>query len=224
MVIAAPQALVHQPTGTPARAGIAAATRWRLLASNLALALLFAYFGAALLVNWRATGRVQLPLAGLTELLIVGLVLTRRQSVAESRSVRDWALALIGTAAPLLVRPGLALEALAPIGIALQLVGGALAVAAVVSLGRSFGIVAANRGVRTGGFYRFVRHPLFGAYLVVQVGFLLGNLSLLNAAALALAWACQYLRAVAEERVLRQDPAYREYASRVRARFIPHVL
>ena len=50
------------------------------------------------------------------ELLIVGLVITRRGSTAQSRSLWDWAVALIGTGAPLLLRPGLALPGLTPIG------------------------------------------------------------------------------------------------------------
>ncbi len=91
---------------------------------------------------------------------------------------------------------------------------------AVISLGRSFGIVAANRGVRTTGFYRFVRHPLYGSYLVGYLGFLLGNLSIWNVSLIVLTVLCQYARARAEERVLLQDPAYQAYAQQVRYRFI----
>ena len=35
---------------------------------------------------------------------------------------------------------------------------------------------------------------------------------------------CHYLRAVAEERILLDDPEYRAYASSVSCRFIPHRL
>lgn len=151
------------------------------------------------------------------------LAITRHRSIEESRSAWDWAVALVGTGAPLLQRPGLALPFLAPIGLVLQLVGTLLATAAVISLGRSFGIVAANRGVRTSGFYRFVRHPLYGSYMVGYIGFLLGNLSVLNALLIILTVACQYARAVAEERILLRDPAYQAYAQQVRRRFIPYI-
>ena len=104
-----------------------------------------------------------------------------------------------------------------------QIIGTVLATIAVASLGRSFGIVAANRGVRTTGFYRFVRHPLYGSYMVSYFGFLLGNLSLWNVALIVITILCQYARAVAEERILLQDPAYQAYASQVRYRFIPYV-
>ena len=61
------------------------------------------------------------------ELLIVGLVITRRSSTVQSRSLSDWAVALIGTGAPLLLRPGLALPGLTPIGIGLQILSALLA-------------------------------------------------------------------------------------------------
>src|SRR4030095_6617633 len=104
------------------------------------------------LKNWRNTGHTQSLILAFQELLIVGLAITRHHSIVESRSLWDWGVALLGTAAPLLQRPGLTLPALEPIGLGLQIIGTVLATIAVGSLGRSFGIVAANRGVRTTGF------------------------------------------------------------------------
>ncbi len=132
-------------------------------------------------------------------------------------------MALIGTAAPLLQRAGITLPALEPIGLVLQAIGTLLATFAVISLGRSFGIIAANRGVRTTGFYRFVRHPLYGSYMIGYLGFLLGNLSFWNVSLIVLTVLCQYARAVAEERILLQDPAYQAYVQWVRYRFIPYI-
>lgn len=211
------------PTPTNPAARPATGVRLRMAASNVLVGVLFAIFAYAAFSNWRQTGHAQMLLMALLESLIVGLVITRNPSVDESRSPWDWAVALLGTCAPLLQRPGLALPALEPLGLTLQVAGALLAVVAVLSLGRSFGIVAANRGVRTAGFYRFVRHPLYGSYLVSYLGFLLGNLSPANVALIALTVACQYARAVAEERILLRDPAYQEYAARVRYRFIPYV-
>jgi hypothetical protein len=42
---------------------------------------------------------------------------------------------------------------------------GLLVLAATLRLGRSFGIVATNRGIQTGGLYRIVRHPIYAAYV-----------------------------------------------------------
>ena len=49
-----------------------------------------------------------------------------------------------------------------------------------LALGRSFGIVAANRGVVSSGPYRLVRHPIYLGYLVTHAGFLLSNMSARN--------------------------------------------
>lgn len=199
------------------------AVRLRSAASNVVVGGLFAIFAYASFLNWQQTGRLQMLLLALLESLIVGMVITRSHSTDESRSPWDWIVALLGTCAPLLQRPGLALATLEPLGFVLQIIGTLLAVAAVLSLGRSFGIVAANRGVRTVGFYRFVRHPLYGSYLVSYLGFLLGNLSVANVVLILITIACQYARAIAEERILLRDPAYQAYAARVRYRFLPYI-
>lgn len=98
-----------------------------------------------------------------------------------------------------------------------------ITIVALLSLRRSFGVVAANRGVRTGGLYRFVRHPLYGSYIIGYVGFLLGNVTAWNMLLIVLMFMCQYLRTHAEERILLHDPIYQEYAVRVPYRFIPFV-
>jgi protein-S-isoprenylcysteine O-methyltransferase Ste14 len=215
--------MTHPSTEPASRTFVSSAARLRIAGANILIGALFALFAYTAFVNWRTTGHFQSLILAFQELLIVGLVITRRHSIVESRSVWDWAVALIGTAAPLLLRPGAISAALAPTGLALQLVGAILATLAVISLGRSFGIVAANRGVRTTGFYRFVRHPLYGSYMVSYLGFLVGNLSILNVLLVCLTVLCQYARSVAEERILLQDPACRAYAQQVRYRFIPYI-
>ena len=75
-------------------------------------------------------------------------------------------------------------SAIAPefIGVALQLAGTVFEIYAKVFLGRSFGIVAADRGIVVGGPYRIVRHPIYLGYFVTHVGFLLTNWSPRNVA------------------------------------------
>jgi protein-S-isoprenylcysteine O-methyltransferase Ste14 len=94
----------------------------------------------------------------------------------------------------------------------------------LLSLGRSFGIVPANRGVRTGGPYRFVRHPAYSGYVLTGAGYLLENPSIRNACLFAVVTLAQAVRIVEEERTLAGDPAYRAYARRVRSRVVPYVL
>lgn len=215
--------MIPSSTESPATRSTSIAARLRIVFSNVLLGALFAIFAYAAFVNWQGTGQIQMLLLAFQELLVVGLAITRNRSIEESRSVWDWGVALVGTGAPLLQRQGIALPVLAPIGVGVQIGGAILATAAVISLGRSFGIVAANRGVRTTGFYRFVRHPLYGSYMVGYLGFLLGNVSVANLLLVLLTVACQYTRAVSEERILLHDPAYQAYVKRVRYRFIPYI-
>ena len=104
-----------------------------------------------------------------------------------------------------------------------MLVGLVLQVAAKFALSRSFGVVAANRGVKKGGPYRLVRHPMYAGYVMTQIAFLLTNPSAWNAAIYGFALACQIGRIVAEERVLVRDPSYRAFAAAVPYRLVPRI-
>jgi protein-S-isoprenylcysteine O-methyltransferase Ste14 len=103
------------------------------------------------------------------------------------------------------------------------ILGVSVAAVSVVFLGRSFGIVPANRGVKTGGAYGMVRHPMYAGYFLTYIGYVLSYPSVTNVC-LAIGTLCiQVTRAIMEERVLAQDPLYREYLRRTPWRFIPYV-
>lgn len=51
---------------------------------------------------------------------------------------------------------------------------------AKVFLGLSFGVVAANRGVKIGGPYSFIRHPMYAGYTLSHIGLLLAMPSLVR--------------------------------------------
>ena len=95
--------------------------------------------------------------------------------------------------------------------------------AGVVSLGRSFAVVAGNRGIKTAAIYRFVRHPMYAAYMLGSLGYVACFPSTRNLVITAAALITLYLRARAEERFLVQDPAYQDYQRRVPWRFVPYV-
>lgn len=107
------------------------------------------------------------------------------------------------------------------LGVTLQCLGLALQFAAKATLGRSFGLLPAQRRIVVRGPYRWVRHPIYLGYLVGHIGFLLVNLSWHNAAVFAALYAAQAYRIVREERVLAADPDYRAYRTRVRWRLVP---
>ncbi len=109
------------------------------------------------------------------------------------------------------------------VGGVVQIIGQALALSATLALGRSFGIVAANRGVQTGGLYRIIRHPLYAAYLLAFGGFVLAHPSRANSILLFIWLGIQVARIHAEERLLDADASYRAYAARVRFRLLPGI-
>lgn len=195
------------------------------LALNAALAAFFALLCAAHLDHARATGAwARMAPLLVQEALLVGLFLLRRRAAETSRRAGDWLLGVAGVGLPLLLRPVAALPGpLAAAGDALQTAGVALALIALVWLGRSVGVVAANRGVVTGGPYRLVRHPAYGAYFVAYAGYLASHPTVANAT-VVLGWiTVTRARAAAEEGLLGRDPAYARYLARTPARFVPGV-
>jgi protein-S-isoprenylcysteine O-methyltransferase Ste14 len=105
----------------------------------------------------------------------------------------------------------------------MEIAGVSVAVIALVFLGRSFGIVAANRGVKTGGAYGLVRHPMYAGYFLTYVGYVLSYPSLVNVCLAVATLVIQVTRASMEERVLAHDPSYQDYLRRTPWRFIPYV-
>lgn len=154
--------------------------------------------------------------------ILVGMFLTRRRSRATSSRPFDWLVATGGWL-PLLARPHEAEGSLAMAGAITQVGGLGLTCAAMLSLGRSFGVVAANRGLKVHGPYRFVRHPVYLAHTVTYIGFVMANPTPWNAAIGVATLTCQVFRMRAEERVLSATSDYNEYRARVRWRLVPGV-
>lgn len=161
-------------------------------------------------------------LALISETAIMFFVLIRRPTEQISLRLGDWLLAITATLAPLLIVPGPSLwQAVVPLGIGLILFGNFFQLWAKFCLRRSFGIGAANRGIKVGGPYRVVRHPMYAGYLAVHVGIFLTMPSAINLLIYVIAWWAQLLRLNAEERLLAQDESYRQFMGRTRWRLIP---
>ena len=156
-----------------------------------------------------------------SETLLIIMVTFRRTANEISRRSADWVIGFGGTLLPLMVVRSD--DAVLAQGTILLLLGFVIAVSAQLSLWRSFGVVAANRGVRTGGVYGLVRHPMYLGYFLTHLGFLLTNPALWNVAVYAVWTACQLYRVRAEERVLSGDTAYVAFTRRVRYRLVPFV-
>ena len=82
-------------------------------------------------------------------------------------------------------------------------------------------MVAANRGIRSSGPYRLIRHPMYAGYVLTNIGFLLLYPTGWNLAVYATAWGLQLARLLAEERFLGAVPEYRDYMATVRYRLVP---
>lgn len=157
-----------------------------------------------------------------SELVGVVLLLTQRRGTWSTKPY-PLIIALIGTGVGLLVIPEGAKLAPEWVSVLLVFGGATISLMAKLFLGRSFGVVPANRGVKHRGVYRFVRHPMYAGYIMNQLGFLLLFFSWHNVMVYAVAWLAFWLRAVEEEKFLEKDEAYREYRKRVRYRLIPGI-
>jgi protein-S-isoprenylcysteine O-methyltransferase Ste14 len=195
------------------------------IGERLIVAAVFASFVYRMLSHAGGSASVIMLLLVLAETLPFVYMMLRAPSATLSVQPVDWALAVMGTIMPLCVTPVAAMPPLLPLPVCLgaMLAGLYLQVAAKLILGRRFGLVAANRGVRVFGPYRFIRHPMYAGYTLTQIGFLLAMPSALNAVLYALALAFQVARIHREERILRLDPAYCEFAEQVRYRLLPGV-
>jgi protein-S-isoprenylcysteine O-methyltransferase Ste14 len=189
-----------------------------LVASFMAL------LAARLVPQAIATLSAPILLLLLSESLVVLFILLRRPTRDISRRPADWALGVAGTLLPLTaVAPEG--DPLAPLALCAGLMGAGflLQLWAKLTLRRSFGVVAANRGVKASGPYALIRHPMYGGYALTHVGFLLSGPAWWNLAVYGGTFAIAVSRILAEERVLMQDPAYRALAEKCRYRLLPFV-
>jgi protein-S-isoprenylcysteine O-methyltransferase Ste14 len=203
-------------------------TRERLLgeiAMRVLAVLVYSIFlWSALNQFYKDPSRITLILLALSELITLGLAVCSRVP-----RERDWNPATVVISicvsfyfVTLRIKSGIHLVP-ETVAAGLQIAGIVIQTSAKLSLRRSFGILPANRGVVVSGPYRFLRHPIYFGYGVNQLGFLLSNFGVQNLVVLVLLWSSQVFRVVREERVLIKDAKYREYAARVRYRFIPGI-
>lgn len=101
--------------------------------------------------------------------------------------------------------------------------GGAFAVLALATLGRSFALLPAVRGVVTTGPFRVVRHPVYAGELAMIVATGLARGPWWAAALGAVSTLLLVPRIRAEEALLGTTVEYRAYAAAVPDRLVPHV-
>jgi protein-S-isoprenylcysteine O-methyltransferase Ste14 len=194
----------------------------RTLACNLMLAACYLLFSWGMLNDFMHTHRFSSLILTVFETLIVFYSLFRPAPKQANTSLYDWSVALAGTFILLLLRPAPQIND-HPAIIALQFVGMSISLAALFSLNKSFGLVAANRGVKRGGLYSVVRHPIYAGYFISFAAYVAQNATVGNVTLYVVFICLELLRVAAEERVLSSDPEYSSYARSTRWRVVPFV-
>jgi protein-S-isoprenylcysteine O-methyltransferase Ste14 len=194
------------------------------LLARATVATLLGFLSFNLLADFMRTGRLTGLLLLVSESMVVVFTIARRRARLVDRSVEGAVVTMMSVAGPPLLRatnaPGLLPDAVTAL---MATVGLGLVIAAKFTLGRSFGIVPANRGVVAGGPYTFVRHPIYTGYLITHLGFLLAHPTPWNVMIAMTADTALVVRALIEERVLGADVEYQSYCRRVGWHLVPGV-
>jgi protein-S-isoprenylcysteine O-methyltransferase Ste14 len=194
------------------------------LTARFVVVALFTLLAIRIAGDFLETGRLTGLLLLASELLVVILTVLRRSSSVIDRSTRARVVTALSILGPFLVRPAAA-AAVAPEAVTVLLSGLGLMVGigGKLSIGRSFGLMPANRGIVSTGLYRLVRHPIYLGYLITHLGFVAANLTVWNAVVLTVADLALMRRAMCEEQTLQQDLSYQAYLQVVRWRVLPGV-
>jgi protein-S-isoprenylcysteine O-methyltransferase Ste14 len=194
------------------------------MVSRLLVGVLFLFLSINLLREFLQTGHLTGLLLLTSEALVVVLTVLRRRATAVDRTAAAAIVTTVSVLGPPLVRASGSGGPLPDIWTAgLSAVGLLLVIAGKVVLGRSFGLVPANRGIVASGPYLLVRHPIYSGYLITHIGFLLAHPSAWNIGVLVVADTALVVRALYEERILVRDERYRDYCSRVGWHLVPGV-
>jgi len=170
--------------------------------------------GFRLLDAWQNTQIIPALLAAQSGLM-AWLLVTRGGQAAEA----NWSQKLIAWVSALLPL-ALRIHDETLVGQVITGLGLLLVLWAMITLGRSFGIAPADRGLVKDGPYRFVRHPMYLGELVSLAGAVIGAPSIWNIVLMIVLLLSLLLRIRWEEQAVFN---YGSYAGRVRWRLIPHI-
>jgi len=161
----------------------------------------------------------------LQHLIVLGIALTRRRP-----KVRDYSIAssvAVGTAyvypyaQVICLRWSAGHEAWPAAGFALVTLAAGLSLVSLLTMGRLFGVRPALRGLVASGPYRFVRHPMYLAYVLADIGYNLQEWNFVTVFLVLVGWASLVYRIHAEERILSQHAGWPAYVALVRYRLLP---
>jgi protein-S-isoprenylcysteine O-methyltransferase Ste14 len=183
---------------------------------------LFALLSMNLLTDFVHTHRVTGLWLLVSESLVVVMTVLRRRTHIVDRSLLTAVIIGISLMGPWLVRTA-GNRAIVPdhITALVSSIGLLIVIAGKFTLGRSFGIVPANRGVVIAGPYAVVRHPIYAGYLLTHVAFACAHATLWNVLVLLASDTALVIRSRHEERLLARDSSYQTYCHRVTWHLVP---
>ncbi len=180
---------------------------------NLLVALFWANLFVLNVAAFAYTPKLSLLVLSVLEGITVILYVVRILAQVVSRHFFDWALGVVGTCVVMLYRPTLSPD-FTP-GEVLTIFGALFAILSLLSLNRSFGIVAARRHIKTRGMYQLVRHPAYASYCILCLGYVLTNPSLYNCVVFVITVLFLVVRVEREEALLTKSEEYTKYKERV---------
>jgi protein-S-isoprenylcysteine O-methyltransferase Ste14 len=155
-------------------------------------------------------------------LLVLGIVLTRPPPEVQDLSLTSSIAVVVAYAYPyaqvVYLRWAPGNPAWPGLGLMLVLLGACLGFASLLSLGRWFGVWPAFRGLATRGPYRLVRHPMYLAYVLGDIGYNLYEYNLGTVLLVIAGWSSLFYRIRAEERILSRDAGWSSYVASGRRR------
>ena len=159
--------------------------------------------------------------AGLILINTVAMILfvARRDPTRVAGKI-DGAIALAGTFSVSFLKDAGQLQNAELLPTLIQVAGVAGWAIALSTLGRSFGVVPADRGLIRHGPYSVVRHPVYAFETLFFVGYLAAVPTPRSFIVIGIWAVLQVVRIIREERIL---GGYDEYRQRVRWRLIPFV-
>ncbi len=159
----------------------AARERFADFGARASICALFVFFATQIGGEFARTGHVTGLLLLVSELLVVLLTVVRRPAMVVDRAMSTRLVAAVSMVGIYFIRP-VGTPLVSDLATATVSGAGLLAIiAAKLTLGRSFGLMPANRGIVSRGIYRVVRHPIYAGYLVTHAAFLAAHPTLWNA-------------------------------------------
>lgn len=195
---------------------------------NILLSLYFAFFAWTHLSYFFKTSSLPTLLFVVYETILVFFILFRKLPKEVRFDFKSWLAASIASYLPMLFISD-RLEFTGDIVfLLLQIAGITISLLAMLSLNLSFGVVPANRGVKSGGMYKIVRHPIYAGYFISMTCFTIQNIAgyeslIRNCSILVITLVALIIRIKYEEEFLLRDPEYQKLVKTTPYRLIPKI-